>query len=112
MITPDLLKKKSLFASLPEEDLARLAQAAADVHLESDEWLVREGERLHFFVLLEGRLELSKELLGRDVVRKPNSAQETSSAKPQHFLAYPRYVLYALFQVAGWPSLEYSIYRN
>jgi thioredoxin reductase (NADPH) len=67
MITPDLLRSRSLFASLPEEDLARLAQAAADVRLELDEWLVREGEKLHFFVVLEGRLRLSKELLGRDV---------------------------------------------
>jgi thioredoxin reductase (NADPH) len=69
MITPDLLRTRSLFASLPEEDLARLAQAAADVRLESGEFLIREGQRLNFFVLLEGRLELSKELLGRDVVQ-------------------------------------------
>src|SRR6266568_2056073 len=68
MITPDLLKEMSLFASLAEEDLARLSQAAADVSLESNEWLVREGERLNFFVILEGGIELSKEVLGRHQV--------------------------------------------
>jgi len=54
MITPDLLKTTSLIASLAQEDLERLAQAAADVVLDADEWLVREGERLNFFVVLEG----------------------------------------------------------
>ncbi len=68
MITPDLLKNTSLFAALAEEDLARLAQGAADVNLESDDWLVREGERLHFFVILEGGLELRKEAVGRHLV--------------------------------------------
>jgi len=68
MITPDLLKTTSLFASLAQEDLERLAQAAADVVLEADEWLVREGERLNFFVVLEGELQLSKEIMGRNLV--------------------------------------------
>ncbi len=68
MITPELLRTRSLFASLAEEDLVRLAQAAADVRLESGEFLIREGERLDFFVLLEGSLRLTKEILGREVV--------------------------------------------
>ncbi len=68
MITPDLLKTTSLFASLAQEDLERLAQAAADVVLDADEWLVREGERLNFFVVLEGELQLSKEIMGRNLV--------------------------------------------
>lgn len=68
MITSELLKDTSLFASLADEDLARLSQAAADVSLEPEEWLVREGETLNFFVILEGALELSKEIMGRQVV--------------------------------------------
>jgi thioredoxin reductase (NADPH) len=68
MITSDLLKGTRLFASLAEEELAQLSGAAADVSLEPEEWLVREGEKLDFFVILEGALELSKEIMGRQVV--------------------------------------------
>jgi thioredoxin reductase (NADPH) len=68
MITSDLLKGTRLFASLAEEELAQLSGAAADVSLQPEEWLVREGEKLDFFVVLEGALELSKEIMGRQVV--------------------------------------------
>jgi thioredoxin reductase (NADPH) len=63
-----LLKGTRLFASLAEEELAQLSGAAADVSLQPEEWLVREGERLDFFVVLEGELELSKEIMGRQMV--------------------------------------------
>jgi thioredoxin reductase (NADPH) len=66
MITSDTLKAAKLFAGLQEGELTRLAKRAADIRLEPEEWLIREGERQHFFVLLEGILQLKKEVMGRE----------------------------------------------
>ena len=49
MITSDILKAAKLFAGLREDELTRLAQRAGDIRLEPAEWLIREGERQHFF---------------------------------------------------------------
>jgi len=65
MITSEDLKAVRIFACLDEPDRQRLAQKAADVLLGEGEWLLREGERPWFFVLLEGTLQLEKEILGR-----------------------------------------------
>ena len=65
MITSEDLKAVPIFACLDEPDRQRLAQKAADVLLGEGEWLLREGERPWFFVLLEGSLQLEKEILGR-----------------------------------------------
>jgi thioredoxin reductase (NADPH) len=66
MITSDTLKAAKLFAGLQEGELTRLAKRAADVRLEPEEWLIREGERQHFFVLLEGILQLKKDVMGHE----------------------------------------------
>jgi thioredoxin reductase (NADPH) len=66
MITSDTLKAAKLFAGLQEGELTRLAKRAADIRLEPEEWLIREGERQHFFVLLEGILQLKKDVMGRE----------------------------------------------
>lgn len=47
--------------------LAGLAAKAADIRLAPGEWLAREGERLAFFVILRGSLELTKEIEGRAI---------------------------------------------
>jgi thioredoxin reductase (NADPH) len=65
MITVEDLKQFPIFACLEPSYLARLTAKAADVRLEVDEYLVREGELPHFFILLEGGLELTKEILGQ-----------------------------------------------
>lgn len=67
MITARLLRQHGLFASLPDETLIRLAGKAADIRLEAGGWLVREGERPSFFVILRGSLELMKEIEGREI---------------------------------------------
>ena len=67
MITSKMLRKLDLFASLSEHELDRLASRAADIKLKPGEWLVREGERLHFFVVLDGVLQLTKDVIGREV---------------------------------------------
>jgi thioredoxin reductase (NADPH) len=65
MITAEDLKGVKIFSSLTETELHRLAQTAADVRLTADEWLIREGELPWFYVLLEGRLQIAKDILGR-----------------------------------------------
>jgi thioredoxin reductase (NADPH) len=65
MITDTELRSLPIFACLDEAESHRFAERAADVRLQEDEWLIREGELPYFFVLLEGRLELTKEILGR-----------------------------------------------
>src|ERR1700744_3004853 len=67
MITPKLLKQHDLFSSLTADALSRFAAKAADIRLGPGEWLVREGERLSFFVILRGSLELTKEIEGREI---------------------------------------------
>ena len=56
MITSDELNKIPIFACLEEAERQRFANKAADVHLKSGEWLIREGDVPYFYVLLEGDL--------------------------------------------------------
>ena len=66
MIAPAELAGIRIFDCLDEAQRKRYAEKAADIHLEADEWLIREGELPFFFVLLEGRMALSKEVLGKN----------------------------------------------
>ena len=65
MIVADDLRAIPIFACLDESDLQRFAARAADVRLEAGEWLIREGETPYFYVLLEGQVQVFKEILGR-----------------------------------------------
>jgi len=67
MITEKSLGKLELFASLESHQRESLASKAADIRLKPGEWLVREGERLQFCVVLSGVIELKKEVMGLDV---------------------------------------------
>jgi thioredoxin reductase (NADPH) len=67
MITKKLLQRRNLFSSLPPNMVAGLAAKAADIRLAPGAWLAREGERLPFFVILNGSLELTKEIEGRAI---------------------------------------------
>ncbi|MEA2720989.1 MAG: thioredoxin reductase [Candidatus Eremiobacteraeota bacterium] len=60
MITPELLATIPLFAPLPPGRLAHVAERAADITLEPGEYLVHEGETPSFFVVIDGRLEVTK----------------------------------------------------
>jgi thioredoxin reductase (NADPH) len=64
MITPDLLKDVPLFAEVPATELSTIAARAADIHLRAGEWLIHEGEAPAFFILLSGRIEVSKSFGG------------------------------------------------
>ena len=65
MISPAELQTIPIFACLTEAERQRFADRAADVRLEAGEWLIREGEVASFFVLLDGQLQLLKDILGR-----------------------------------------------
>jgi thioredoxin reductase (NADPH) len=64
MITPELLKDVPLFAEVPATELATIAGRAADIQLRDGEWLIHEGEAPAFFILLSGRLAVSKSFGG------------------------------------------------
>ncbi len=68
MITADELRAVPLLAALPDRALHEVAALAADVHLIEGEWLIREGDQPVFFLLLSGRLEVSKNVAGADQV--------------------------------------------
>lgn len=70
MFQVDELKEFPLMSCLPEAQLERIAHRAADVRLHTKEWLIREGEQPSFFLLLEGSVEVLKDINGRDHVVK------------------------------------------
>jgi thioredoxin reductase (NADPH) len=82
MITSRDLEKIPVFAGVEEEERRRLARRAADIHLEPGDWLIREGEEPHFFVILEGELEAIKDIVGQRRVLGRSSAGEFSGETP------------------------------
>ena len=70
MFTVQELKQIPLFELVPEEKLQKLTEKSADVHLCADEWLVREGEAAQFCVLVEGSVDVIKDISGRDKLLK------------------------------------------
>jgi thioredoxin reductase (NADPH) len=66
----DELKQFDLMSCLPEAQLERIAHGAADVRLQKGEWLIREGEQPSFFVMIDGSVEVLKDISGRDQVVK------------------------------------------
>jgi len=64
MLTVDELRTIPLFSTLRAEDLQRITQAAADVHLSAGEYAVHEGEDRAFFAVVSGKIEVTKKLQG------------------------------------------------
>ena len=62
------LRQFPLMSCLPELQLQRLARGAADLRLNPGEWLLREGEEAWFFMLVEGAVDVLKELTGKQQV--------------------------------------------
>jgi thioredoxin reductase (NADPH) len=65
MITAAELAQIPVFAGLEESECQRLAERAADIRLEGGDWLIREGEDPRFFVVLEGLLQATKNIVGQ-----------------------------------------------
>jgi thioredoxin reductase (NADPH) len=66
VITADLVSRIALFAKLPEGERASLAARAADIHLRQDELLLAEGQAPSFYGILEGSIDVLKEVAGRE----------------------------------------------
>jgi thioredoxin reductase (NADPH) len=66
MILADDLRGFPIFSCLTDEQREWLSQKAADLRLQPGEWIIREGEQPWFYVLLEGRATLLKNVLGRE----------------------------------------------
>ncbi|GGJ67764.1 FAD-dependent oxidoreductase [Deinococcus aquiradiocola] len=64
MITPDLLRPLDLFSSLTDDALEDVAHVSADVRLNEGEYLLQEGDAASFYVLLEGEIDVTKEVNG------------------------------------------------
>ena len=65
MITNDEVRQIPLFARLDESTIAQITAQAADVRLNSGEWVAREGEPGAFFALLSGRFAVVKLVGGK-----------------------------------------------
>ncbi len=65
MISSTELAAIGIFACLDAAVRQRFAERAADVRLQPREWLIREGEEASFFVLLDGQVQIVKNVQGR-----------------------------------------------
>jgi thioredoxin reductase (NADPH) len=68
MISSEDLAQIPVFADVEETERQRLSRKAADIRLAPGEWLAREGEDPRFFVILEGELEVLKNVGGQQKV--------------------------------------------
>jgi thioredoxin reductase (NADPH) len=66
VITPDLLTRIPLFAGIDEAELEDVAARAADVPLRTGDWLIQEGETPSFFMVLSGKLAVTKQVAGHE----------------------------------------------
>jgi thioredoxin reductase (NADPH) len=69
MITVEELKVFPLFQSLSNEGLRKIADSAAELSVQTGEWIIREGEMPSFFVLLNGSLTCEKDYGGTNKVK-------------------------------------------
>ncbi len=71
-----------LFASLPAATLQRLAEKTADIRLCPGEWLIREGETPYFYVLMEGSVDVWKDVNGQSRLVKEYKAGDFFGETP------------------------------
>ena len=64
MLTIDDIRAVPLFLSLAPQELERLAQTSADMHLAAGEFAVPEGGEGALFVVLAGKIEVVKTIDG------------------------------------------------
>jgi CRP-like cAMP-binding protein len=65
VITAAELALIPLFTGLDESARQRLAQKAADIRAEGGDWVIREGEDPRVFAVLEGLLQVVKDIVGQ-----------------------------------------------
>ena len=64
MLTVDELASVSLLSTVPASELESLARRAADIHLAAGEYSVHEGEERALFVVMAGKIEVTKRFDG------------------------------------------------
>lgn len=64
MLTLEELAGVPLFSTLPAGELENVARRAADIQLAAGEYAVHEGEERALFVVLPGRIEVTKRFDG------------------------------------------------
>jgi thioredoxin reductase (NADPH) len=64
MITGDMLRTVPLLAGVSDSELNTIARRAADIALQTNEWLIQEGELPAFFIVLSGRVTVYKSVAG------------------------------------------------
>ncbi|HEV7413111.1 MAG TPA: FAD-dependent oxidoreductase [Casimicrobiaceae bacterium] len=64
MITGDMLCTVPLLAGVSDSELNTIARRAADIALQTNEWLIQEGELPAFFIVLSGRVTVYKSVAG------------------------------------------------
>lgn len=62
MLTPAEIRAIPLFAALPDDEAGALASRLADIRLREGDWLIHEGEQARFFLLVDGELEVRKQV--------------------------------------------------
>jgi thioredoxin reductase (NADPH) len=77
MITPDEIADVPLFAAMPEALRARIASRSADLRVNAGETIVHEGDAPHFWVLLEGEVEMLQ--------RYGGETQQVTTFEPSEF---------------------------
>lgn len=85
MITLDDLPDIPAFASLPRDELARLAQGAGDVRLAAGDYAVHEGDERSLFVVLAGHMEVTKVIDGIERVIGKRAPGQTFGEVPITF---------------------------
>jgi thioredoxin reductase (NADPH) len=60
MLTADNVRAIPLFSTLPESEIERLAQIAADVHLGAGEFAVPEGGERALYAVIVGKIQVVK----------------------------------------------------
>jgi thioredoxin reductase (NADPH) len=76
------LKQFPLMSCLPEAQLQRFARSAADIHLNTGDWLIREGEQPWFYLCIEGSFDVLKFITGKEQVVNRYSAGEFGGETP------------------------------
>ncbi len=66
MIRLEEVRDIPVLSGLSHIDLLSLVQGAADLLVDRNEWLIREGSTCGFFIILSGRFETWKEVNGRE----------------------------------------------
>jgi thioredoxin reductase (NADPH) len=82
MIAATDLSAIRIFSELTPEERQHYAMKSADVRLRPGEWLVREGERSGFFVLLEGKVLFTKDIHGQEYEVRIELAHHLNGSAP------------------------------